>query len=183
MNNSNLVREFRKLPSTGFRYEVSSDGLLRNVKSKRYIRGTIGKEKNNEYVHIRYKMNGKNIHKRLHQLVMEAWGPPSPGPEYVIDHKDRNKLNNNISNLRWVTRLENTNNSQYTESGQRVDDLEPYKFPKKRVEIDGIIFNSRYDGCKYIKEKTGCPQSVKNLSDRMYLRRKNILGFDITYID
>lgn len=182
-NNSNLVREFRKIPSANFLYEISKDGVLRNVKSKRIIKGSIGKEKNGEYIHVMLVYNGKSHHKRIHQLVMECWGETCPGKEYVIDHIDGNKTNNDISNLRWATRKLNLENSHYTQSGQRSEDLEPYKFKKKKVKINGIEFKSRYDACKFIKEQTNCKQSIKNLSDRMYLKRKNILGFNIEYLD
>lgn len=180
---SNLVRKFRKIPSTNFLYEVSNDGVLRNVKSKRIVKGSIGKEKNNEYVHVHLAYGGKQHHKRMHQLVMECWGPPCPGKGYVIDHIDGNKTNNNISNLKWATRELNLENSDYTRSGQRSKDLEPYKFKKKRVKVNGIEFVSRYEACKYIKEQVNCKQTIKNLSDRMYLRRKNIFGFNIEYMD
>ena len=48
--------------------------------------------------------------KKVHQLVMEYFGPPKPGPEYEIDHINRNKLDNRLENLRWVTRQENSYN-------------------------------------------------------------------------
>jgi hypothetical protein len=44
--------------------------------------------------------------RRVHHLVLEAFGPPQPnGPE--VDHLDRNRMNNCIRNLEWVTRKEN----------------------------------------------------------------------------
>ncbi|MCF7552215.1 HNH endonuclease [Pseudonocardia sp. WMMC193] len=45
--------------------------------------------------------------KFLHQLIMGD--PPREG--LVIDHKDRDKLNNRRSNLRWATRSQNKANS------------------------------------------------------------------------
>ena len=43
----------------------------------------------------------------VHQAVMELYGPPSPGPGFVVDHIDKNKHNNDISNLQWLTIGEN----------------------------------------------------------------------------
>lgn len=46
----------------------------------------------------------------LHSIVMYFFGPPKPGSDYQIDHKDQNKENNDINNLRWVTHRENCYN-------------------------------------------------------------------------
>jgi hypothetical protein len=43
----------------------------------------------------------------VHQMVMECYGLPQPEGDYVIDHIDENKLNNDISNLQWIERGEN----------------------------------------------------------------------------
>lgn len=174
--------EYKRLNGVFERYEVSKTGIVRNVYTGKIIKGTIGKDKNNEYVHIRVKKNGKSHHKRLHQLVMEAWGEPKPSGNYVIDHIDRNKLNNNITNLRWVSRKENVENSDYYDSGLRSKKIEPYKFPKKKVIVNNILFDSHWEASKYIKENTNAIQSVKNITDRMYSKRENIFGYEIKYL-
>ena len=46
----------------------------------------------------------------IHLLVMKYFGPEKPGDEYQVDHIDRDILNNNINNLRWVTPSENCHN-------------------------------------------------------------------------
>lgn len=178
----NLVKQYRKIPSTKFLYEISRDGSLRNVKSKKIVRGSVGKEKNNEYVHVWVKYGGILHHKRVHQFVMECWGAKKPGDGYIIDHIDGNKTNNDISNLRWATREENVKNSDYYRSGERSRKIETYKFPKKPVMVEDRWFPSRWAACKYIKAQSGCQCSIKNLSDKMYLRRKNIFGFKIKYL-
>ena len=110
-----MKKEFRKIPSLDFRYEVSRDGIVRNIKSmkiKKQQLTPLG------YYRTNYRVNKTNPHyspnqgwsRFLHQLVMECWGPKQPSPNHIIDHIDRNKLNNDISNLRWVTPSENSNN-------------------------------------------------------------------------
>lgn len=175
--------EFRQLSGVYDRYEVSREGVLRRISDKRIIKGTIGKEKNNEYIHVCIHTDGKNYHKRLHQLVMEAWGTPKPEGKYVIDHIDGNKLNNSIDNLRWATPSVNIMNSDYYRNGTRSQKLEKHKFPKKKVMVNDILFNSYWEACKYIKNNIEIKQSVKNLADRMTLKRNNIFGFNIKYIE
>lgn len=53
--------------------------------------------------------NGKRIHKRIHRLVAEAFIPNIKHLP-MVNHKDRNRLNNNVNNLEWC---DNTYNSQY----------------------------------------------------------------------
>lgn len=61
-----------------------------------------------------------------HKIAFEAQrfiaftflGPP-PGEDYVVDHRDRNPANNQLSNLRWVTRRENLENSQTADAWKR----------------------------------------------------------------
>jgi hypothetical protein len=50
-------------------------------------------------------MNGKKHY--IHHLVAQAFLPAPTDDDCVIDHIDRNKLNNHPSNLRWVSRSEN----------------------------------------------------------------------------
>ena len=44
---------------------------------------------------------------RIHQIVATAFYGERDTKVYVVDHKDTNKRNNRVENLRWLTRLDN----------------------------------------------------------------------------
>lgn len=84
--------------------------------------------------YLRVRVRNKNW--RLHQLVMKFFGPPKPGENYEIDHIDRNTQNNNITNLRWVTRQENANNRKTSlPVGQRRCDMPLNEYYRQRKKI------------------------------------------------
>ena len=45
--------------------------------------------------------------KKIHQIVMELYGPPCPDPSYVIDHINGDKTDNRVENLQWVSQRDN----------------------------------------------------------------------------
>lgn len=46
----------------------------------------------------------------VHRLVAKAFLPPQPSPEHTIDHKNRNRSDNRVDNLRWASRsMQNMN--------------------------------------------------------------------------
>ena len=46
----------------------------------------------------------------VHLLVAEKYLGPKPGPDYQVDHINRNRADNRVENLRWATRSENCAN-------------------------------------------------------------------------
>lgn len=51
---------------------------------------------------------------RVHIIVANAFLGEHDSTGYVVDHKDTNRCNNRVSNLRWFTRLENALNNPIT---------------------------------------------------------------------
>lgn len=147
--------EYRKLKSLNFLYEISRDGNLRNVKSKKTKRYYFDKDGYKKYSF--YKKTCGVATKFQHQLVMEAFGYPKPDDKMCIDHINRNKLDNRIENLRWVTYSENSlntnfNRSEYSRKHLRHFMTDANKKPVKLVNSkkEEMCFNSYFEAAQYL---------------------------------
>lgn len=87
-----------------WRFEVSNTGKIRNKSNKHeYLlhKGGIG------YLQICTSIDGVRKNIKAHKAVAETF-IENPFNKPFVNHIDGNKLNNNVSNLEWVTRQENT---------------------------------------------------------------------------
>ena len=62
-----------------------------------------------DYLMVGLHKDGKKKKMTVHRLLGIAF-IPNPENKPCIDHIDRNRQNNNISNLRWATESENSSN-------------------------------------------------------------------------
>ena len=87
-------------------YVIYPDG---NVASKRFKNRYLKPYLRANYMTVRLCINGKKTNKSIHRLVAEHYITNYENKSFV-DHIDRNKLNNDVSNLRWATSSENNLN-------------------------------------------------------------------------
>lgn len=75
----------------------------------RYIKKAFTTTQGYNYCGVTYKINGKNknISKRVHRLVAEAF-IPNPNNYNIVGHKNNIKTDNRADNLYWTTIKENT---------------------------------------------------------------------------
>lgn len=91
-------------------YEVSNFGNLRKKLKNGEYREVKGSILNRGYRYFQTKRDNKRSNYLFHHLVAKAFLGDRPEGK-VIDHIDRNSLNNNISNLRYISQLENMRNT------------------------------------------------------------------------
>lgn len=124
-------------------YEISNLGNCR--KKGITINGSIN---NRGYRYFQVQRDGKRINKLFHHLVAEAFIGDRPN-NYVIDHIDQNKLNNNVSNLRYVTQAVNCqNNKKYRSDILTTDN-------KERKRIFSKEHRVRTGKCRNIRRPRG----------------------------
>lgn len=71
-----------------------------------------GRIKPNGYASVKYK----NIERQAHRVIYCLCSKMDLSDNLVVDHIDRNPLNNNISNLRLVTQSDNIKNKVHRKS-------------------------------------------------------------------
>ncbi|KAE8275699.1 MULTISPECIES: HNH endonuclease signature motif containing protein [Enterobacter] len=88
-------------------YEVSNYGTVRNTKNGKVLEGGISKSSGYRKVSLSVGNKGskKTVTHEVHRLVAETFLGQHKG--LVVDHIDDNPLNNEVSNLRWITQSEN----------------------------------------------------------------------------
>ena len=105
-------------------YVVYDNGRVQNIKTGRFLHPQFF---GNGYLRVGLSKDGKPKQFLVHRLVAEAF-LPNPDNLPVVNHKDGNPSNNNVSNLEWCTQEYNTNyNSPTTVRGPK-----PYK-PNKVI--------------------------------------------------
>lgn len=87
-------------------YEVSDCGEVRNKNTKHLLVGSVDKC---GYARVLLRNNGNRYYKLRHRLVADAF-IPNPENKPCVDHIDTIRTNNVVTNLRWVTHKENSNN-------------------------------------------------------------------------
>lgn len=101
-------------------YQISSKGNVRSL--DRWVTDKNGKKvfwksqpikphpqhkDGSGYLQAVLRMNGKYVHFLIHRLVAKAF-IPNPNNLEQVNHIDENKHNNDVNNLEWLSRLDNT---------------------------------------------------------------------------
>jgi hypothetical protein len=123
-------------------YAISSFGRVKNV-----ITGKILKARNGKYGYLRVNLYEYRVMKthQVHRLVANAF-IDNPDDKLCVDHKNNDKTNNHISNLRFATNKENQQNSKL--SIKNTSGAKGVTFGKNRwrasIVIDGIKIHIGY---------------------------------------
>lgn len=87
-------------------YSVTSTGVVAGPRSAQ-LKNTYSSASSYPYYRVQLWNKGRYRSFLVHVLVLELFGPPRPSPDHEVDHLDGDGMNNDLSNLEWVTSQEN----------------------------------------------------------------------------
>ena len=134
-------------PIKGFEdYAITENGEVYSYKSSKWLK--LRKHRDG-YLVVHLRKDGKMYYKLVHRLVCETFIGEIP-KGYEIDHIDTNRLNNNINNLRIVTRKENANNPLTLAKKIGNKNAIGNKANSKPIIIDNIEYNSGSEAARQL---------------------------------
>lgn len=175
-------REFRKIPSLEFLFEINGDGsILRNTKSKKRVKQyKYSHNSKTEYwsVDLGHRIS-------IHNLVAECWLGEKP-KGHQVDHIDRDSLNNDYRNLRYVSKSEQMLNRDYSKFLDKILPNLAIKNGGKLVKVilkkgDRIWeFPTTVRAARWLTEQY--PEiREKSFKNKFHLRRSHIFDYDVSY--
>ena len=168
-----IIKEFKD-------YEISNFGNVRRCTPCRranigkIIRSTIN---NSGYHCVTLRKDGKSYCKTIHRLVAEAY-ISNPNNYSDVDHIDRNKSNNTIPNLRWISHKDNMNNYDRSNAIKKQKETCRIKRElKKQILKEKVIKYRCYEiNGKEYKTITDIVKETKKTYNEIkyYIRKNNI---------
>lgn len=142
-------------------YSINRQGEVRNDLTGQIKKPYVNKA--NGYLMVDLYQGNKSQKATVHRLLAEAF-IPNPENKPCIDHKDGNRQNNAVSNLRWATYSEN--NSRFNSNGVRSERIRVTHYKEVRNKrggghvawgnVDRIQYFEKIKDCA---DEFGCSQS------------------------
>lgn len=143
------------------------DRLVSSEKYTRFMKGRVLKKYGTSkgYLCVSIKIDGKWTMKKVHRLVAQTF-LPNPNGLPMVNHKDCNRKNNNVSNIEWC---DNSYNMKYREKFGEATRIPVFVIKLKTLEV------SRYPS--QIEASRKLEVSQGNISKVIKGKQKQAGGF------
>jgi len=135
-------------------YSVSSDGNIKNNTTERILKYCI----RNGYKSITLSKNNKKKTYNIHNIVAEHFLSKPSLTNIVVNHKNQNKLDNNLDNLEYLTYRENTIFSMSSKRSKNTKEIDLTNFKEIPNYSSYMICKEGNVYSKYIKRL--CCQTI-----------------------
>lgn len=156
-------------------YQVSDTGKVYSIRRNRILKPKT--DKYGYYVVCLWK--DKGFHRTIHRLVAQAFLERVEGKN-VVNHKDMDKKNNDVSNLEWTTVKENTVHAYKNSKTfhDRCNALHLMSFDAVCLKIDAF-YNGEYIGSYNSKKETAEALGIseKTIYNRLHNRFNSRSGY------
>jgi hypothetical protein len=135
------MSKMKKVP--GFEnYSVSSDGRV--FSNKRSGQIELSPSTSTGYAQVKFSNGTEKKNWQVHRLVAEMFIPNRKNLE-IVNHIDGDKLNNDVSNLEWVTRKGNAKHYEEKLAGKYRSDRKAKKDNDMKARLS--IINHAHSAC------------------------------------
>jgi len=143
-------------------YDISKDGKVKNTNTNMHLKKQIN---NSGYYRVELSNKGHSKKFFVHRLVALSFIPNAENLPQV-NHKDGNKLNNNVDNLEWITASNNKKHA-FGVLGQKPNMFFNGKNGKtkiKKEDIPSLIERKKHKTYKSLAKEVGVnPKYLSNL--------------------
>lgn len=161
-------------------YYITNDGRVWSAKSNIFLSPSTDKY---GYKRVSMWIDGKQEWELVHRLVAKAF-LPNPNNLPIVNHKDENPSNNNVTNLEWVTAKQNcdwgTRNERISQTMKEVSkkrgehaEAVAIKMCDKETHEVIQIFDSLMSACDFLNK----PQGWGNISKVLHGKYKSAYGY------
>lgn len=158
--------EWKKMKAPFSKYEISSDGRVRSLRTNRLLKGNT--VSGYQRFALRDEALHKTVYKMAHRLVAEFF-LESYAEHLVVNHKNFDRMDNRAENLECITTLENIKHARGAKTW-----APPGTRPVLQMNLDGQLIK-RWPSLIAIGREAGFSRS--KIIDVCKGRRRSFLGF------
>ena len=174
---------WKAIEGTSGMIEVSEDGQIRSLlRGEPYI---LKAQKDNKgYQRVNITVNRVKKTYKVHREVAKAFIPnPSNHPQ--VNHKDGNKDNNCVSNLEWVTNIENCHHAIRNGLWNSVYEGARRENESRKKAIIGYYTSNDEAYSKYFESISEAERYLnsRHISDVLKGKRNHVKGWTFVYAE